>query len=344
MKAWGARSRGPRAGMLLRAIGRCVSPAGARARLLVLIYHRVLPAADPLQPGEVTLDAFRWQMETVARCFRVLPLGEAVERLREGTLPARAAAITFDDGYADNHELALPVLDRLGLPATFFVTTGRLGRWMWNDAVIEAVRAARRPVDASALNLGRLGVSGATERLATLRRILGTLKEMPREPRDAEVERLVEQAGAALPEGLMMSRGQLRALHAAGMELGAHTVSHPILAHATPEEARAEIADSRAALEAIADAPVWLFAYPNGRPGIDYTTEHVRLVAELGFRGAVSTQWGANLTGRADPYQLRRFTPWDATPERFAARLLAQCARRSARADGVASPIVGQGA
>ena len=344
MTGGGMRSRGPRACALLRAAGRFVSPPGARARLLILIYHRVLPAADPLQPGEVTVDAFGWQMETVARCVRILPLGEAVERLREGTLPARAAAITFDDGYADNHELALPVLDRLGLPATFFVTTGRLGRWMWNDAVIEAVRAARRPVDAGPLNLGRLGVSGAAERLATLRRILGTLKEMPREPRDAEVARLVEQTGAALPEGLMMCPGQLRALCAAGMELGAHTVRHPILAHTNLEEARAEIADSRAALEEIVNAPVRLFAYPNGRPGIDYTTEHVRLVEELGFRGAVSTQWGANRTGRADPYQLRRFTPWDVSPDRFAARLLAQCVRRSARPDGMASPVAGQGA
>ena len=83
-----------------------MSPAGPRARLSVLIFHRVLPAADPLLPELPTAAEFEATMRWVREWFQVLPLGEAAGRLFDGSLPARAMAITFDDGYADNEQLA----------------------------------------------------------------------------------------------------------------------------------------------------------------------------------------------------------------------------------------------
>jgi len=120
------------------------SPGGTRGRLSILIFHRVLPVKDELIPDLPDVLEFERKMLWVRRWFNVLPLSGAIDRLFEGSLPRRALSITFDDGYGDNEQLAAPLLKRLGLSATFFVTTGFLnGTCMWNDRVIEAIRAAR---------------------------------------------------------------------------------------------------------------------------------------------------------------------------------------------------------
>ncbi len=315
-----------RGGALLRGLTRLAAPGGRRGRFVVLIYHRVLAEPDPLRSGDVDAATFEWHMATLVRCFRVLPLGEAIDRLRAGTLPARAAAVTFDDGYADNCEQALPILQRYHVPATFFVTTGALGGCNWNDVIVETVRAcARETLDATPAGLGRMTVQTDAERRAAIEALLSTLKEWRTKERDAAVEALASAQACRPPSGVIMDRRQLARLARAGMDLGAHTVNHPILTRTEPGEAEDEIHSSRATLEAITGSSVRLFAYPYGRPGADYDAQHVELVRRLGFAGAVSTAWGANVTGRADPFQLKRFTPWDRTPERFAARLLLQC-------------------
>jgi hypothetical protein len=93
---------------------RLLSPGGKRG-LSILIYHRVLREADPLFPGEVTSADFAMQLALLRSCFNVIPLLDAVRHAKAGTLPPRAACITFDDGYADNAEVALPLLQQYGL-------------------------------------------------------------------------------------------------------------------------------------------------------------------------------------------------------------------------------------
>lgn len=298
-----------------------LSPGGRRG-LSILIYHRVLPRKDPLFPGEVDRADFALQMALLQSRFNVLPLLEAVQRAKAGTLPPRAAAITFDDGYADNAEVALPVLQQYGLHATFFVATGFLnGGRMWNDSVIELVRHAPGGVlDATPLGLGSHPLHTLGDRQRAVPALIGQLKYLPMAERLAQVGRLVALAGVALPTDLMMTDAQVRKLHAAGMGIGAHTANHPILARLTDAQARDEIANGKQALEAVIGAAVPLFAYPNGKPGEDYLPQHVAMVRELGFDGAVSTAWGAGRPAM-DPFQLPRFTPWDRTPLRFLLRL-----------------------
>jgi peptidoglycan/xylan/chitin deacetylase (PgdA/CDA1 family) len=313
----------------LRALGNVVSPAGSRARLSVLIYHRVLADPDLLVPGTIDAPAFERQMRTLATHCHVLGLGGALRRLAEGTLPSRAVAVTFDDGYEDNVRIALPVLRRLGVPACFFVATGFLdGGMMWNDAVIESLRGAQGDtLDLDAVGLGCLRIGALAERRAALHTILSALKYLSPAERSAGVETVRRAAGARPVIQPMMCAEDVRHLHQEGMEIGGHTVTHPILTRVSADEARSEILEGKLRLEEILDAPVELFAYPNGKPGRDYTPVHVRMVRELGFRAAMSTQWGA--ASRADDrYQLPRFTPWDRSPGRFVLRLYRNCVRR----------------
>ncbi len=309
------------ASFVLRAGASLLTPGGARSPLAILMYHRVLRAPDPLT-GEVDIALFDAQMRTLASCFNVLPLADAVTRLQSGALPARAAAITFDDGYLDNLEVALPVLQKHRLHATFFVATGYLsGGRMFNDTVIEAIRRIDAPsFDLPAASLTQVPSGSIEEKRSAIGRVLGAVKYLDFDRRTRAVEELAGQAGP-LPDDLMMEPEHVRALARAGMEIGGHTVTHPILARVDLDRARNEIVDNRDALALIAGQPMRLFAYPNGVPGKDYAPEHVALVREAGYHAAVSTSHGAARRG-CDIYQLPRFTPWDRAPAWFIARLL----------------------
>ena len=302
-----------------------LSPSGRRARLSILILHRVLERPDPLFPTEVHAASFDRLCTWVKSMFRVLPLDEAVRHLQAGSLPARSACITFDDGYADNRTQALPILERHGLPATFYIATGFLnGGRLWNDTVIESMRRSALPrLDLSALGvngLGRIELSSVQQRRAAIDNILQRIKHHHPDERLALTHAIAQAAQARLPDDLMMTSSQVREMHAAGMLIGAHTVSHPILASLSDVEARAEIAGSRVALESILGQRVNHFAYPNGKPGKDYNDRSVAIVRELGFDSAVCTQWGA-ARGSTDRHQLPRFSPWDTTRLRFGLRM-----------------------
>ncbi len=309
------------------------SPAGRRGRLSVMIFHRVLARPDPLFPDLPDAAGFEARMRWVRAWFNVVPLAAGIESLYRGDVPARALALTFDDGYADNEDVAAPILERLGLTATFFVASGFLGAGcMWNDRVIEAIRSCTRgDVDLAAVGLARLSLAGTEARRQAITSILLALKHLEPARREAATAEVVAAAGAAPAPALMMSPEQLRRLRRAGMEIGAHTVTHPILTRLDHDSARAEMRGSKVALEAIVDAPVTLFAYPNGVPGQDYAAEHALMARECGFSAALSTAWGA-ATMRSDRFQLPRFTPWDTTRARYGARLLANLARAKEQA------------
>lgn len=310
-----------------------LSPAGRRAKLSVLIFHRVLSEADPLFPQEMDARRFSQLCGWLARWFNVMPLDQAVAALKSGSLPARAAVITFDDGYADNYHVALPILQQHGLTATFFIATGFLdGGRMWNDTIIEAVRNCQLPMlDLSSLGLGRHALGSIADRQAAIPALIQQIKYRPLPERVALTEQLAELAQVTVPDDLMMRSSEVKALRLAGMQIGAHTVSHPILARLTDAQAREEIGQSKQFLEQLLGERVSLFAYPNGKPGEDYSPANVEVVRSLGFDAAVSTQWGASGV-EDDLFQIRRFTPWDQSGFRFGARLVSNLlsARRAA--------------
>jgi peptidoglycan/xylan/chitin deacetylase (PgdA/CDA1 family) len=295
-------------------------------RVSVLTFHRVQPLQDPLFPLEMHAARFDALLSSIARSFNVLTLGEAHAALKSGRVPSRALVMTFDDGYADNATVALPLLRRHGLRATFFVSTGFLdGGRMWNDTVIETIRASQKPeLDLAAFGLGRFPLASAAQRRAAIDAVLPKIKYQPLDQREPLIAKLREATGHPdLPDDLMMRSEQVRELHAAGMEIGGHTVRHPILTETPDEQAREEILRGRAALEGLIGTPVNVFAYPNGVPHRDYDHRHVTMVREAGFQCAVSTWPGAVRPGE-DDFQWPRFTPWDAGDARWFFRLIAR--------------------
>src|SRR3954452_21010523 len=295
-----------------------LSPGGRHGRLSTLIFHRVLPRPDALFPEEGDKERFDEQIAQLAACFNIIPLVDAVSALNKGKLPPRAACITFDDGYADNAEVALPILQKYGVHATFFVASGFLnGGRMWNDTVIELVRRAPgRILDLSSIGMGEFEIENIPQRRQVIDRLLAELKYLPLESRHSKVDAICKVVPVALPGNLMMTSDQVRSLHRAGMEIGGHTANHPILAGMSNSGARAEILHGKEALQDIIRAPVRLFAYPNGKPGQDYLLDHVRTLKDLGFNAAVSTAHGV-ARSNSDAYQLPRFTPWARGLARF---------------------------
>jgi len=298
-------------------------------RLSTLIFHRVLRQQDPIFPLELEAVRFERLMRIVARAFHVLPLHEAVARLARDELPARALTISFDDGYADNHDVALPILHRLGLPATVFVATAFLdGGRMWNDTVIECVRRTRHAsIDLAEFGLPVMPSGSAAEKRQAIDKLLPVVKYRLPEEREPLLQRLHALCGhPELPDDLMMTGEQVRALPRGGVDVGAHTVHHPILLTLPDDVALAEMQGSRQRLQELIDAPVPLFAYPNGRPGQDYDERHAGMARRLGFAAAVSTRQGVAKAGD-DLFHLPRFTPWETGALRWTASLALHHAR-----------------
>jgi peptidoglycan/xylan/chitin deacetylase (PgdA/CDA1 family) len=261
-------------------------------------------------------------MTLVRDHFSPLPLAEGLTRLGDGTLPPRAVCITFDDGYADNLTVAAPILKRLAIPATVFVAGGYLdGKSMWNDRLCEAIR--RVPGDTIDLTEYGCGVhllGDPAERAKVVRHLQGLLKYCPPEHREAVATDL---AACFAPQmrSPMLTRAQVRELRDQGVEIGGHTVTHPILARIEDPAAYREIAENKEDLEGLLGERVRFFAYPNGKPDLDFAAAHGRMARAIGYEAAVTTRPGVS-TVATDPFGLPRFTPWERDPLRFGVRLL----------------------
>ncbi len=292
----------------------------AESRLSIVLFHSVLSAADPMRESVPNVSCFAEQIRWLQGGFKILPLREATERLHGGKLPARALCITFDDGYRDNALNALPVLVDLKVPATFFVTTRYLeGGMMWNDRVIESVRVwPHDKIDMSPYGLDSIALGSDRQRV--LNDLLVRIKYLPYDQREMVTADLLTRSGART-ERMMMNENEIRSLHRAGMEIGGHTASHPILCALDDERVLREIAENKAELETIISADVDSFAYPNGRPQRDFAARHIAMLRSCGYRRAVTTAPGTATVG-CSPWQLPRYTPWDRAQPKYLGRML----------------------
>lgn len=291
-------------------IASLASPQGRRGRLAVFCYHQVLTESDPFRAGEPTAREFAQDIELIDNVFTLMPFGEAVLRLTSNTLPKRAACITFDDGYANNHSLAAPILEKAGVPATFFIAGGAVDDGvMWNDLVIDAiVGSGGAPIIDEKYAFLELPESAATtsEVVAAL---ISQLKYRPMSERwDIACGLYRDNVSSDLPR-LMMSREMVRDLSAKGFEIGGHTINHPILMELSDDDASDEIRRCRGWVQSVTGTAPVVFAYPNGKTGTDFDKRHLGMVANAGFEAAASTDW-ALATSATHPLSVPRIGPW----------------------------------
>jgi peptidoglycan/xylan/chitin deacetylase (PgdA/CDA1 family) len=282
------------------------------AALAILRYHAICDAdgydyADPFIC--ITPANFEAHVAYLTRAYTVIRLEDAVARLREGArLPPNAVAITFDDGYADNLAAAR-TLARYGASATFYLTAGCLGgeRPFWPVEVRYLVRAL--PAKRFAISAGPadVAIDATTDggRRAAIRSLTKAFKGHPIPVRELLREQLRALAPGVVVPTVMLSWDQVREMHRLGMTIGSHTMTHPNLPNAGVEAARRELIDSRARLEAMIDAPVTMFSYPNGGAERYCTPELKRVVAEVGFAAATTSRNAFATTG-SDLYALER--------------------------------------
>lgn len=281
-------------------------------------------------PTVLDANMFERQVAVLTQVFRVMALEDALCRLRAGTLPSRSLCITFDDGYRDNFDVAVPILRKHGATATFFVATGFLnGGRMMHDTVVEAVRRLpAQDCDLSWIGLGHRSLRDVEARVALIDDFVRQIKYLPLDERKSAGERLAHAVRNDLPTDLMMTTEDLRELTALGMTIGAHTHDHPILSRVDADEAFTQIIKSRDVLADALGRPPTLFAYPNGKPNIDYKAAHVDLVKRAGFSAAASVSMGA-ATRDSDHFQVPRFVPWDPDPRHLVMRIFAHPWRHS---------------
>lgn len=285
------------------------SMAGA---LTVLTYHRVLPDAEaracPFPALAMPETWFRGQMAWLSEKARVLPLDRALVDLEAepDRDPRPRIAVTFDDGYADNFDVAAPILKRCGLRATFFICTApvRSASHLWYDSIAEGtLRWGSQGIKG---RLASIPLGGASDAHA----IVAVLKDAPDAVRRAavnEVERGLGRDERKYRSDVMTAE-QIRGLAAAGHEIGSHTETHPIVPRLGATEAADELRRSKAWLEETIGKPVAGFCYPNG----DHTPETRDWVAQAGYSYACLTEEGSHPPG-ADRFRIRRI---DVAPNR----------------------------
>lgn len=276
-----------------------------RQAIRILMYHRF-----PKQ------SQFEAQCAHLRKRYLPVSLTEAAARLREGKpMPERMVVVTIDDGYRDFLEIAFPLLSRYQIPSTVFLATDLPDRngWLWVDQVTWCVRQSRvREIE---LKLGgrerwTLGSDAAVS-------IKEAMKKISNEQRLELLERLPRLLKVELPEQPPESYRPLqwddvRTLAKGGVDIGAHTRTHPILSRlATRDQLQAEICGSKQRIEQEAGVEVRNFCYPNGTPA-DFTEQAVEVVKAGGFSTAVTGNPGVN-RGGANLFDLNRIAvePYD---------------------------------
>ena len=305
--------------------------------MIILLYHRVVELQSDPQWLCVPPPLFAEQLEALRRLAPFVPLREVLTDCAQ----TRSIAITFDDGYADNLEFAAPIMVEFRAPATVFVAAGSPDREFWWDE-LDALLLQDKPLptelrlefagetrtwtldDAATSPLSRWNVTKTppSTRHALYRDLCSLIRPLPYVEQDRILDKVAVWAGqrrTTRATHRRMTNDDLRALASQPtIEIGTHTLTHPLLSAMSPADQSSEICDSKRLLEAAIAKPVHGFSYPFGTRN-DYGAESVRLVREAGYQYAC-----ANHSGRVSSkgrWNLPRYLVRDWSPDELAERV-----------------------
>ena len=278
-----------------------------RGQALICAYHRF---SEREGEASISARAFAEQVKYLAAHYSLVPLSQLANCVRKREIPPNLAAITIDDGYRDAYEIAFPILRKHCAPATVFVVTEFVEgtTWIWTDKprylmALAAPQAFEIQIEGEKL---KLELNGDTSRAVAAHAVNAALKPLSEESRDATIERLAFDLRVKLPECPPAQYGainwrQAREMADAGLEIGSHTLTHPILTGLSDDRLREELDQSRVRIQHALGRKVKTFCYPNGA-----NDPRARLeVARAGYQCAVTTEIGLN-NERNDPLALRR--------------------------------------
>ena len=318
----------------------------AQPKAVILMYHRVADVG--LDPWGLCVSPRRFseQMDAIKRIATPISLVEFVRGLESGNLPERSAVLTFDDGYVDNFEEALPLLRQHSAPATVFVTTGNIDteQEFWWDRLETLLLVPERlperltldlPTAALDIDLAQTRFYGEDQRaddkgviawqakrdtrMGFFYSVWKALSGLPGPRRWQALDELAAWSGSGTdrPARRTMRTEEIRAMVADPLiTIGCHSIDHPPLpAHPVPEQSR-QILQSRATLESICGTPVTTFAYPHG----EHTNETVELLRSAEFECAVTVEQRV-ASRECDVMKLPRFGIRDVAGKEFSTQL-----------------------
>lgn len=302
--------------------------------LTVLNYHRIdNPQSDGFSTFKPNVSAspkqFDLQMEYLAAKYNIVSASEVSAWIMNGRqLPSRAALITFDDGYYDNYSNAFPVLQKRNLPAIIFLATDYMessNPFYWDLIAYCFYKSSNDHLEIPLV--GSFAWDNEISRDRIAKDIIEIMKTIP-EPDKMKIigsfpDLMNVSVSNDLFNGMFLSWGHVQEMSANGIEMGAHTASHPILTRISPEDVRLEIIKSKMKIEEVTNKPVLSFAYPNGQKA-DFNSTVINAVRDSGLRAAYTLLPGPTRfsTVKKYPYQIRRiFLSFKDTLPRFAGKL-----------------------
>ena len=313
-----SESRGVKTGLLELASGfglarawRLLNPSGVP----ILGLHGVLPEEETrlfnatgkfLSPSQL-----KKMVEKLSRSYVFVSMETLIDGWLEGHSPRKGLLISFDDGCANAHTLVLPLLRKMGIPFSVFVTTGYVDtdKVLWNDLLEFAIFST----DEAVLPAGVLGNSvpleTGTDKSRAVVALKAGLKCLPLDEAAEKVRILcetlqVDDRSPELEHVRFLTSAQITDMAGQGVEFGGHTVTHPILARETRERVRSEVAGCKQHLESWTGRPVRTFTYPNGQPG-DFNDMVKQEVRDAGYEAAFTGIRGLNRPG-LDLFEIKR--------------------------------------
>lgn len=260
----------------------------------ILMYHRFSNSSEKIN-HRTDKDTFEWQVSAIKKRWKVLSLSSFADAIIGGKKLKRCAVITIDDGYRDFYDYALPVLKENDIPATFFVTVNFVDRkiWLWHDIIKYLLKNTKTEISEFTFNDFQTVLNVKSE--DALQNTWQVLSDYCVDHTDDKkwgfIDKLSCATGVSLPDLPTpkydaVTWDHIKEMADMGIEIGSHTMNHPILSQIDAREILLEISESKHRIEERLEQPILSFCYPNGRTK-DITAEVVDAVKSAGYKCAV---------------------------------------------------------